>query len=393
MRVTQGIVLGLVAFTFFAEAQSSDSTRRSGWCLRSPEPSARVSPIPPLATDGLPSTERTTLFFDIVRDLDLERAKLEDGPGGLSVDLAYSTQWRGRKVIGNFLSTNRRDRKGDNVTGNPEGHIVSFNLARLLGSSDIYSTGTWYSISGPVVRSLHEIAESVFAWRGDRRTNKLRVESNTAPVHGVYPKVEGSLSVYLEKKHTLKALNGLRLDNIYGQPNGVANEANLLIQVLMGKQPKPRPGATYLVQADDLGVVSIKAERAARDLSTLFLIDAILEQGDRFSGGNIDLVKTSDGQYRIASLDNGAAALPGHFTKYPNMYLQWVRRVDRSVAEEIIRLDEFLQCGGQYLEFTRRESLLQALGLRTFQGPFIQNVHRVAEHVRGLLRSNEAVLN
>lgn len=334
--------------------------------------------------DGLPTTPRVNRFFELVKAIDLNHATLKDGPGGISVDLNYETLVGDQKVIGNFLSTNRRDQRGDNGTGNPEGHIVSFNLARLLGVSDIYSTGTWYTLDAPQVEALHAIAASTNSGGSARKENKGRVFANTAPVNGIYPRIEGSFSVYMEKKLTLRALGGRPLENIQASPNGQANEDNILVQVMMGKKPLPTEQERYTINTDKKDLVTINATQALKDLSSMFIIDAIMEQGDRFSGDNFDVLRLSDGTYRIASLDNGAAGVPGYFKSYPAKYLNWIRRFDRNVAEELFRLDAFLQCGGEYLGFKNQDQLLKSIGLRKFKNQFVNNVHRVALHLKSL---------
>jgi|GEM_PF-4934372 len=332
--------------------------------------------------DGLPTTKRVERFFDIVEKLDLTAAKVGDGNGGISVDLAYEANVEDRKVIGNFLSRNRRDKKGDNGTGNPEGHIVSFNLARVLGVSDIYSTGVWYQIKDSVVESLHQIAVSAKGRGSARLENRNRVLQNTTASNGVYPAIYGSLSVYLEKKWTVVQVAGSPLERPNLSPNGVANESNPLIQIIMGRRPMPQEHEMIKVQTEKGGVVSINALQAAKDLSAIFLIDAIMEQGDRFSGSNFDLLKMPDGSFRIASLDNGAAGVPGYFTSYTTKYLKWIHFVDHTVLEQLLELDRFLQKGGKFLGFTNQAQFLEALGLRLFQKSFVRNVHRAATQLR-----------
>ena len=337
-----------------------------------------VSAAQAFQPDGLPLTPRDQKFFELVEKIDLARAHKQDGPGGLSIDLFYQTKVDGQPVIGNFLSKNRFDNKGDNGTGNPEGHIVSYNLARVLGVSDIYSTGTWYRIDGSVVEALHQIATQARVRGRVQSQNRERVKANTEPLSGQYPVIEGSLSVYLEKKLSVYSLEGSALENARSGPNGLANENNPLLKMMMGLRAQPSEDETFSVRTDK-GTVAIDAPQALQDLSAIFVIDAILEQGDRFSGGNIDLLRMPNGRYRLAALDNGAAAIRGYFPSYPGRYLPWLKRMDRNMILRIKEMDRFLQNGGEYLGFTDQKAFLKTLGLRTFTSQFIRNVHSVAQ--------------
>ncbi len=320
----------------------------------------------PLSTfDGLPTAPDVEEFLQVASRLDLADPRLEfaDGSGGMSINLEY----KGMGLMGDFMSVNA-DGKGDNGAGNPEGQIVAYNLSRILGYSRSYGRGCWYQISGYPVQVLRSLAERNGSSRQavqEARERLLRTTSQAS--------VDGTLSLYGPKPYGLSALEAA------GGPNGLFNEASPFASYLQSYGARPENRIV------SLGRYPVNELEAARTLSTIFVVDALTEQWDRFSGGNISVVK--DGAlYRLVAYDNGGAGIGGWGSGYQTRYLSWTSRFDRNVVREVLAMDDFM--AGRvtsYLGFRSQPEFLRALGIRRFERGFRKGVSKVAAHMRATL--------
>ncbi len=122
-------------------------------------------------------------------------------------------------------------------------------------------------------------------------------------------------------------------------------------------------------------------------LSTMFVVDALTEQFDRFSGGNIQAIRKSDGIHHLVAYDNGGAGIPKWSPKYVTRYLSWTSRFDPQVAQAVVDMNRFVNGRSpRFLHFTQPEDFLRALGLRKFTASFKTHLNAVAQHIE-LLRS------
>jgi hypothetical protein len=327
--------------------------------------SAAWSAGPLSSLDGLPTAPDVEEFLQVASQLDLADPRLEfaDGSGGMSINLEY----KGMGLMGDFLSVNA-DGKGDNSAGNPEGQIVAYNLSRILGYSRSYGRGRWHRISGYPVQVLRGLAERNTSSRHAVQEARERLLSTTSQAL-----VEGTLSLYGPKPYGLSALEAS------GGPNGLFNEASPFASYLQsyGAHPENR--------IVTLGRYPVNELEAARTLSTIFVIDALTEQWDRFSGGNISVVK--DGTlYRLVAYDNGGAGIGGWGSGYQNRYLGWTSRFDRNVVREVLAMDDFMAGrSSSFLGFRNQSDFLKTLGIRRFERGFRKGVSKVAAHMRATL--------
>jgi hypothetical protein len=98
----------------------------------------------------------------------------------------------------------------------------------------------------------------------------------------------------------------------------------------------------------------------ARQLSTIFVIDQLLGQWDRF-WGNLEASGDKSGRLKLIARDNGGATLDDweDFKIYNN----WVTRYDPAVIERLKALNAFLKGeAAQFSGFTNKETWKDAAG-------------------------------
>jgi hypothetical protein len=316
------------------------------------------------ADDGLPNSTMHEELINVVLNLDFESEdyKFADGSGGMSINLEYKGP-KGER--GDFLSNNP-DGNGDNGAGHPQGQIVAYNLSRILGYSDIYGRAVWYKISGRPARVLGELAAAA---KGNKHvmTAKSRLALTVRQ-----PVIEGSISLYGNSR----PLNVTGFEN-GAVGNGVFRASHAIANWIQAKGEQPQDRSTMI------GKYRMNEQQAAKDLSTIFLIDALTEQWDRFSGGNIQCIEVGNELHRFVAYDNGGAGVPAYSPAYVGRYHSWVSRFDRQVAAQILALDAFINNGsGQFLSFTNPDDLMKVIGLRNFKGSFKKHLAKTAAHVR-----------
>jgi len=120
----------------------------------------------------------------------------------------------------------------------------------------------------------------------------------------------------------------------------------------------------------------------SKQLSTIFLLDALVGQWDRFSGGNLQAYSFPNGRAQLVALDNGGGSIDGS-DAWLTRYLGYTSRFERDVANQILALNDFVNGrGGSFLGFSSRGELLNELGLSASAQPhFARKLRKVAEHI------------
>jgi hypothetical protein len=105
---------------------------------------------------------------------------------------------------------------------------------------------------------------------------------------------------------------------------------------------EPQPGESPMTFP---GIPGEASERSlARELSSLFVMDALLNQRDRFTGGNLQLISVPEGGARrlhFIGYDNGDA-LDDPDPKWIRRYFDLVSRFDHRLVDRLAELDAFL---------------------------------------------------
>ncbi len=306
----------------------------------------------------LPSTPAIDAFLQFTKSLDLAdkniglEAKQGDG----------SSAYFKLKIDGKTWGAILPDNSGNLVYG----EILSFNLARALGRPELCGPAVLKVLEGAALkRFTTAMMETKF--HGEERLLNQQAILERVSQNPDY--LETVLKMWGPKPYDVDELT---------TPDDQFNTKEPFADFLNSQKPQPSsalislPGVPGKARESDL----------ADQLSTIFLIDALTAQADRFSKGNINAI-AQDGVVSLVAYDNGGTWDKGEFLK---LYLSWVTRFDRGVAQKILALNDFLN-GPQktFLNFHRKSDLRNALGLETedtYWKTFKDRLAAVARHIR-----------
>ena len=108
-----------------------------------------------------------------------------------------------------------------------------------------------------------------------------------------------------------------------------------IIRLLQASNARPVAGRSLTLKA---GYVGDEFE-LAREYSVIMTIDAVTQQWDRYSGGNVAIRKDDQGRAHFYATDEGGADISGAW-KARN--LGWFSRFDRSAIQKLADLKQFL---------------------------------------------------
>lgn len=128
----------------------------------------------------------------------------------------------------------------------------------------------------------------------------------------------------------------------------------------------------------------------AREYSVIMTIDAVTQQWDRYSGGNVAIRKDDQGRAHFYATDEGGADISGAW-KARN--LGWFSRFDRSAIQKLADLKQFLDTPATgYLGYSDPEVFVVDLGLYSQMSAavYVQRLKRNLGLVLDYVRSVES---
>lgn len=300
----------------------------------------------------------------IAANLDMTAASgttLKPSSGGTSV---YAVLNRNNAPIGAVIP--------ENSATSLSGETLAYTLSRALGVSDLYQPGIYFFLTGNNLQAFKNIIPSTPYPYQHKEENRLklikRIEQNPNGIDTVFKKWDSKPNDY----DAMVSVSANTLNTSHVLPGSSAPLASFL------KCNGPQPSTSTKVTMNK-GTTS--EATAARQLSSILLIDALMQQWDRFSGGNLQTV-TKDGVVRFVAYDNGGTWSPGWTAKT----LSFVTRFDRDVAEKILGLNNFLNNNsGEYQGLKTEAELTAALGMEKFPNAMAtlkKTVKQVATHIQ-----------
>lgn len=316
----------------------------------------------------LSRTQLDAKFERYMQALDLEQLgdyQLFFKTGGTSI--GFKIARRGGKKRAVFLPRNS--------SHHLEEEVVAYRLSRLLGVSNIFNPADYFVLGPKAIAKFRSMlrANEKNKWR-KKNTNRLIARIRKEP---------NRLNGTIRYRHKRKSQS---VDQLIR--SGRLNRAHKLAKFLRGSGPRPgnrrmrlkriRPDKPHHPQPGESETV------LARQLSTIFLMDMLTGQWDRFSGGNIEAYAHKDGRLQFVSRDNGGADFDSGW-KWFGRYAKWVTRFDRSFVSQLQQLHNFLSgCSDAYNGFSDPAYLKKALGFlsdRSFQA-FKRRLNRlVSKHI------------
>ncbi|WP_439407871.1 hypothetical protein ACNJX9_03990 [Bradyrhizobium sp. DASA03076] len=265
---------------------------------------------------------------------------------------------KGYKSRGSFVPRNS--------SANPDIEIAAFNLSAILGYDQIYRPAARYELGPIASQALKSLIGKYNIHGSARLANKARIlkaiESGS-PLKGC---------VKAKKDDTGVAFDAIA--NTHAASNGAPNAGHPIIRFLQAANDKPTAGKSLILKTgydgDELEL--------AREYSVIMTIDAITQQWDRYSGGNVAIRKDDQGRAHFYMTDNGGADLSDSWNA---RNLTWFSRFDRGVIQKLDDLKRFLDTPATgYLGYSDPEVFVADLGLYSQNSAAI-NVQRLRRNL------------
>lgn len=273
-------------------------------------------------------TKRDLDFDAVMKTVDLDDPALR---------LEYKKPTSDGSSIGVFIAKGNAPTDASFVPTNnssiPEAEVVSYRLARFLGVSRNYYPVDYYKLGPKATATFKAMVVNTRETMDDRIANRdlvlKELKANPNALLGIYR---------IKPKTKMYTVTSLGTDGQFNQSTGLAQEIRA-----SGPMPTDKLLSLDGVKGGQPGFPAVPAERRvelARQLSTIFVVDQLLGQWDRF-WNNLEASGDKNGRLKLMSRDNGGATLDdweGHDT-----YSNWVSRFDRDVIDRLTALNAFLK--------------------------------------------------
>jgi hypothetical protein len=266
----------------------------------------------PAWAQGVPGTKRDLDFDAHMKTVDLDNPKMR---------LEYKLASAGGSSIGMFIgvgdAATDRSFVPTNPSSIPEAEVVAYRLSRFLGISRLTYPVDYYKLGPKATATFRDmVANTPEKGDKDRTFNRNMVLTELksgSTVLGIYR---------LRPRTKMYTVGVLGTEGEFNMKTGLARE-------IQASGPK--------------GFPEVPAERRvelARQLSTIFTLDSLFGQWDRF-WNNLEASGDKNGRLKLIARDNGGATLENWDTR--DSYNRWYSRFDRDLIERLTALNAFLK--------------------------------------------------
>lgn len=315
------------------------------------------------AAATLPDQEKYRSYTSFLETLDLSDSKYQILPSNKSGTSVYIIITENGKAIGALLP--------ENSATVISGEILSFTLARIFNVPDQYQPGFYYFLKG---KNL-DIFKNTVQTMQPKNKNKIqnlkdvleRIKKNPNGIATVFKPFDIKPSEYAE----IVKNESMNLDH------KIKGSSRTLRSLLSCKESLP----SALVQVS-AGKGKTTEFKAAVQISNILLVDALVQQWDRFSGGNLETVTDSAGEVRFVSYDNGGTWGSLNWTKKS---LSYVSRFERTAAEKVVELDNYFKNNTPFMGFRTDSEILEAFGIKEYPKALEKlklSVAEAAQHIK-----------
>jgi hypothetical protein len=287
-----------------------------------------------VSAQTVPGTKRDLAFDALMKTIDLDDPQWR---------LDYKQPTSDGSSIGVFIGKGSEPTDRSFVPTNsssiPEAEVVSYRLARFLGVSRNYYPVDYYKLGPKAMAQFTKMVTTTKETSEDRIVNRnivlAEIKANPKTILGIFR---------LRPKTKIYSANALGKEGKFDLSTGLAQNIRA-----NGKMPDDQKMPLAGIKGGQKGFPETPTEQRvelARQLSTIFVVDMLLGQWDRF-WENLEASGDKDGRLKLIARDNGGATLDdfeGH-----DIYNQWVSRFDRHIINRLTSLNSFLK--GQSAEF------------------------------------------
>jgi hypothetical protein len=325
---------------------------RTGWAtaltfaLATLPAAAQTSP----GVQTLPGIKRDLDFDARVKTINLDDPKYrleykKPTPDGSSVGL----------FIGIGDKPTDRSFVPTNPSSIPEAEVVAYRLSRFLGISRLFYPVDYYQLGPKATAKFGEMIRATPAADKDSVYNRnlvlTELKVNPNAIFGTYRE---------RPKTKMFTASALGREGKFDETTGLAQEIKAT-----GRMPDERKIPLEGIKGGQTGFPEVPLEQRvelARQLSTIFVMDMLLGQWDRF-WNNLEASGDRNGRLKLIARDNGGATLDD-WEQHAD-YNRFVSRFDRDLIARLIALNAFLK--GQANEFagyTSVDAWKKAVGFR-----------------------------
>lgn len=270
----------------------------------------------------------------------------------------------------------------ENGAANSQGQVVSYYLGRFLKMSELVLPSDYFYVEGQSLKKFESLLIENYnkergKWKLQNRDKVLsKVRSNISSGKAHY----GALSLK-KKKFAVSSLVSPRKNTL--------NSSHPLAKFVMANNPMPsKEKIMNLSEAllEDGQINTVSEMRLSKDLSEILVLDMLVGQWDRFSGGNMearfdkDKDKPGFGEIRLFARDNGGASVSSKTPVSKNFkkYLPLVTRFSRSQISKLKELKVLLT--------NDPELAKEVLHIRSSTKSLVMRVDAVLAHVEAMVK-------
>lgn len=280
---------------------------------------------------------------------DLTKFQFKELSGTTSITLKIQkidlNDSKGYKSYGSFLSFND--------SGNPNSEIAYFSLAAILGFDKMFRPAIRYEL-GPLASNVFKnLLHSSIIKGKQRLENKKRIIDS----------IEASKPL-LGCLKAKKSDSNISFDDL-AKRNGSFKSSHLIAKFIQASKAQPIKGHIITLMKNYSG----DALDLAREFSILLTLDSIFGQYDRFSGGNVTLLKDDLKMAHFVASDNGGAEILDSVYQVKKT-VKLFSRYDRKGIYKIREFYKFLQSPSEaFLGYTNPEEMIVDMGMYFLKSP------------------------
>lgn len=221
-----------------------------------------------------------------------------------------------------------------NSSGSVTGETLSFPIARALGFPEIVQPAVYHYLTGANLQKFISILPSTPIVLKSGALNKNKELNRLTILQRYKDHPEGMDAVFKRWDVKPADYNPINGDNRKINPTYVMpGSHDAAASMLTCEGPRPDAGTRVTFAGGSTDELS-----AVRQLSNILILDALEMEWDRFSGGNLQTV-TTNGVVRFVAIDNGGTWGTGSTERNLSM----VTRFDKTTADRVLAMDDFLQ--------------------------------------------------
>ncbi len=302
------------------------------------------------AAQGVPGIKRDLDFDAHMKTIDLDDTKYR---------LEYKKPTPDGSSVGMFIGIGDKPTDRSFVPTNPssipEAEVVAYRLSRFLGISRLFYPVDYYQLGPKATAAFAAMVQGTPAVDKDSVYNRNLVladlKANPKSIFGIYR---------LRPKTKMFTASALGREGKFDQTTGLAQEIKAT-----GRMPDQTRMPLAGIKGGQAGFPDAPMEQRvelARQLSSIFVMDMLLGQWDRF-WNNLEAAGDRNGRLKLIARDNGGASLndwEGH-----DDYNRWVSRFDRDLIAQLTALNAFLKGDAkEFAGYTSVETWKSAVGFR-----------------------------